>query len=89
MPLCHPPTIVDKESVITYQRRLARTLYTIQAQEERWWALASALILRTMFLQSLKYEGNTVLRLVIDDLRHDSGLDHISYGHATCGKTRL
>lgn len=46
--------------------------------------MAFARILLTMVLEPFKYEWNAMLGLVIDDLRHGSGTDHICYGHATC-----
>ena len=71
---------------LTYQRRLARALYTVQSHKEWRWRLTLTLKVLTMLLQSLEDEGHAMLRLVIDDRGHGSGL---CYGHATCGTMRL
>lgn len=60
-------------------------MYAIQPKKEGRRCLASALILLAMLFQNLKNERNAVLRLVINDLRHD--VAHVSRV-ARCGETK-
>lgn len=57
-------------SSCTYQCRLARALYAVQAYEERRRRLSLCPILLTVPLDALCNERYAVFRLVIDDLRH-------------------
>ena len=61
--------------VIAYQRSLSSPLYTVQAYEERWWPFALSFILLAMLLDAVEYEGDAMLRLVVDNLRHFGYLD--------------
>ena len=55
---------------MTYQSRLARTLHSVQPQEEWWRSFVSGLIFLLVQLQSLEDERYAVLGLVINDYGH-------------------
>lgn len=60
---------------MAHQDRLAGALHAIEPQEEwRGIAVGTAVPL-CVDAETLEQEGNAVLRLVIDDLRHDCGDD--------------
>lgn len=56
--------------MLTYQCRLARTLNTIQPEEEWRDIQTPPLMLLLVQLQTFENEGYAVLGLVVNDLRH-------------------